>query len=82
MAHRDALVAHECCSAVKQLLALDAAGDGAAALEAVQLVADLVKRRKCALRPQVVRALLGLRLSDAVASDVKSGRKLRRLSHD
>ncbi len=28
---------------------------------------------RCNLRPEVVRVLLGLRLSDAVASDVKSG---------
>lgn len=75
MAHRDAQVAGECCGAVARLLALDAEGDGSLMREAVQLVADLVRRRKCDVRGDVICVLLGLRLSDAVASDVKSGRE-------
>ncbi|BDA51329.1 Nucleolar complex protein 3 homolog [Coccomyxa sp. Obi] len=73
MAHRDEAIAAECCGAVGRLLAADAAGDGSAARDAVQLVADLVKLRRCVVRPEVVRVLLGLQLSSAVASDVKSG---------
>ena len=48
MAHRDAHIARECCGALAKLLVADAAGDGSRARDAVQLVADLVKRCKCA----------------------------------
>ncbi|EIE19958.1 hypothetical protein COCSUDRAFT_44354 [Coccomyxa subellipsoidea C-169] len=68
MGHRDEAIAAECCGAVGRLLAADAAGDGSPARDAVQLVADLVK-----LRRRVVRVLLGLQLSSAVAADVTSG---------
>lgn len=32
----------------------------------VQLVADLIRRRKCAVAPDVLRALFALRLTNAV----------------
>ena len=43
MAARDPDMRSNCCSAVKELLRSDV--EGAIALEAVQLVADLVKKR-------------------------------------
>ncbi len=46
MAHRDGQIAAECCAAIGKLLRADAAGDGSIVRDAVQLVADLVKRRK------------------------------------
>jgi len=73
MVHRDPQIAARACSTLRTLLAADAVGDGSLAREAVQLVADLIKRRKCNADPQVVRVLLQLSLNDAVASDVKSG---------
>ena len=47
MVHRDEVIAEEARGAVRAVLAADAAGDGALSRDAVQLVADLVKRRKC-----------------------------------
>ena len=44
MTARDEEMRSTCCSAVQQLLKSDV--DGGVALEAVQLVADLVKNRK------------------------------------
>ena len=73
MVHRDEVIASEACGAVRTLLAADAAGDGSLARDTVQLVADLVKRRKCLAPPQTVEVLLGLTLRSAKASDVKSG---------
>ena len=73
MVHRDAVIADEACGALRALLAADAAGDGSLSRDAVQLVADLVKRRRCVAPPQTVEALLGLALRSARASDVKSG---------
>ena len=73
MVHRDEVIADEARGAVRAVLAADAAGDGALSRDAVQLVADLVKRRKCVAPPQTVEVLLGLALRSARASDVKSG---------
>ena len=73
MVHRDEVIAGEASEAVRTVLAADAAGDGTLARDAVQLVADLVKRRKCLAPPQTVEVLLGLTLRSAKASDVKSG---------
>lgn len=73
MVHRDTVIASEACSALHALLAADAAGDGDLSRDAVQLVADLVKRRKCVAPPETVEVLLGLTLRSARASDVKSG---------
>ena len=73
MVHRDEVIAGEACGAVRAVLAADAAGDGSLSRDAVQLVADLVKRRKCVAPPQTVEVLLGLALRSARASDVKSG---------
>lgn len=60
MAHRDPPIARACCGALAKLLAADAAGDGSRARDAVQLVADLVKRCKCALT--IPLRFLGLQL--------------------
>lgn len=51
MGHRDEAIAAECCGAVGRLLVSDAAGDGSVARDAVQLVADLVKLRRCLIKP-------------------------------
>ena len=70
MAHRDMEILGLCCAAVKTVLELDA--EGSASREAVQLIADLVKRRKCVCPPAVVSMLLSLQLSEAEASNVKA----------
>lgn len=59
MGHRDEAMAAQCCSALGRLVASDAAGDGSAARDAVQLVADLVKLRRCTLLSTSVSADLG-----------------------
>jgi hypothetical protein len=81
MVHRDSVITSEACDAVRAVLAADAAGDGALARDAVQLVADLVHRRKCVAPPQTVEVLLGLTLRSARASDVKSGGSSRSPPH-
>ena len=65
MAHHDTSIAEECQTAVRLLLISDA--EGKMAREAVQLVADLVRVRKCQCSPAVVRVLLSLDLADAEA---------------
>ncbi|GIL93115.1 hypothetical protein Vretifemale_20565 [Volvox reticuliferus] len=56
------------CEAVRGLLEREDCGDeggaGRAALEAVQLVADLIRKRKCVAHPEVVRTLSVLRFRD------------------
>ncbi|KAG2441809.1 hypothetical protein HXX76_003419 [Chlamydomonas incerta] len=58
------------CEAVGSLLTGgergDESGSGRAALEAVQLIADLIKRRKCAVPPEVIRTLSVLRFRDVI----------------
>ena len=74
MAHHDADVARECQNAVRLLLTTDA--QGSVSREAVQLVADLVRVRKCHCPPEVVRVLLCLDLAQAAAAQtvhVRSG---------
>jgi hypothetical protein len=62
MAASDEEVGSTAAAAVAELLSPDAVGP--AALEAVQLVADLVRRRKCAAPARVVESLLAMRLRD------------------
>lgn len=62
-AHHDPAIAEECRTAVRRLLISDATGQ--ITKEAAQLVADLVKVRKCVCDPEVVRVLLAVDLSDA-----------------
>ena len=69
MAHRDAKIAHVCAQALQAVLEADA--EGVATREAVQLIADLVKRRKCVCPPAVVDILLSLKLSEAAAPGPK-----------
>ncbi|KAG2451742.1 hypothetical protein HYH02_003522 [Chlamydomonas schloesseri] len=70
MASGDAETRSMACEAVGQLLSGGEGGDesgaGRAALEAVQLVADLIKRRKCVVPPEVVRTLAVLRFRDVI----------------
>lgn len=54
------------CSAIRDLLMSDQ--EGTIACEAVQLVADLVKRRKCVCPLEALRALFVLKLRDAIAT--------------
>ncbi|MEW5302585.1 MAG: hypothetical protein WDW36_005354 [Sanguina aurantia] len=62
MASGDVLMRGMACDAMRQLLSLSDV-TGSVALEAVQLVADLVRRRKCAAPAEVVTSLLGLRFN-------------------
>ena len=57
----DAEVAGPCCEAVEGLLAGDAGGS--VRLEALQLMADLIRRRKCNAPPRLLKMLLGLQFS-------------------
>eukprot|EP00887_Chlorella_sp_A99_P004044 scaffold11.g4044.t1 len=53
--------------------------EGGVTAEAVQLVADLVRRRKCVAPPAVVRALLGARVSQLTsAADFEEARRARK----
>lgn len=71
MAHRAADLAAMCCGAVERLLGGDVLGQ--LSLEAVQLVADLVKKRNCvALRPMVLTSLFALQV-DALQGPVGMG---------
>lgn len=65
MAHHDAGIAAECQQALRMLLLTDASGG--MMREAVQLVADLVRVRKCHVPAEVVRVLLSLELAEAEA---------------
>lgn len=47
--------------------------EGGITAEAVQLVADLVKRRKCVAPAEVVRALLGLSFSEIGSAEEFEG---------
>jgi nucleolar complex protein 3 len=62
MAARDPEMRTMACVAIKDLLRSDV--DGGVALEAVQLIADLVKTRKCDCHPEVVRTLAVLTFSE------------------
>ena len=66
MAHHDQDIASECQQAVRMLLLTDASGS--MTREAVQLVADLVRVRKCHVPPEVVHVLLSLELAEAEAA--------------
>lgn len=71
MAHKQADLAAMCCEAVENLLGADVLGQ--LSLEAVQLVADLVKTRNCvALRPMVLTSLFALKV-DALQAPVGMG---------
>lgn len=62
MASGDVLMRGMACDAMRELLSV-ADVTGSVALEAVQLVADLVRRRKCAAPAEVVTSLLGLKFA-------------------
>ncbi len=69
--HKDVGVATMCCDAVEQLLGSDVLGQ--LSLEAVQLVADVIKRRNCvACRPRVLMCLYALQI-DALQEPVGMG---------
>lgn len=59
MAQPDTQIHEEACNTIKQLLLEDVQGN--TSLEAVQLVADLIRKRKCNVAPLVVSSLLVLR---------------------
>lgn len=69
MAHRSPAIAALCCDAVRAVFEQDVVGE--ATREAVQLVADLVKAKKCVCSPTVVTTLLKLRLREAENAAVK-----------
>lgn len=67
----DARMRADACAALATLLR--SGRHGAVMLSAVQLVADLVRQRKCVCHPDVVRALLVLQFKDLTKSDVEKG---------
>jgi hypothetical protein len=80
MAVSDAEVGSAAAGAIRELLSPDALGRPA--LEALQLVADLVRRRKCAAPARVVEALLVLRLREVAppSADDKGAPQALRVS--
>lgn len=80
MANKDDQIRGHCCGAVASLLrdALSSAEAGQAAVEAVQLVADLVKRRKCVAPPEVVGALLELSFPEIFSGEDFAAARLAR----
>jgi len=71
MVNKDEQIREHCCGAVALLLrsALGSAEAGQAAVEAVQLVADLIKRRKCIAPREVVDALLELSFPEILSGE-------------
>jgi nucleolar complex protein 3 len=80
----DALIPHACgrdarsrqyaCAALASLLARQQ--HSAVSVEAVQMVADAVRRLKCLCHPDVVHALLTLDFKDLTRDDVEKGTPL------
>ena len=58
--------------AVRGVMALG--GDGSLTLEAVQLVADLLKRRRCVAPPEVLTTLMSLTFSEITSAADFEGR--------
>lgn len=74
MTSKDGIIRNHCCEAISSLLsrslygAAEASG-GQLALDSVQLVADLVKRRNCVTPPEVVECLLKLEFTDLLSGE-------------
>lgn len=64
MVHPDTEIRNSTCDTIKQLLLEDI--QGATSLEAVQLVADLVRKKKCSVHPLVVSSLLVARFEQVI----------------
>ncbi|KAA6426215.1 MAG: hypothetical protein FRX49_04067, partial [Trebouxia sp. A1-2] len=73
MANKDDQLRQLSCDAIKEVLVNDE--EGKVAVESVQLVADLIKRRKCACPAEMVTTLLVLKLKDAEHQSVSKGKK-------
>lgn len=73
MTSKDEVIRSHCCEAISSLLMNSmqggAEGFGQLALDAVQLVADLVKRRNCVTPPEVVECLLKLEFVDILSGE-------------
>lgn len=67
----DARMRQDACSALSALLSSGRNED--VMLDAVQLVADLVRQRKCVCSADIVRALLVLQFKDLTKADVEKG---------
>jgi hypothetical protein len=67
----DALMRSDACAAIRTLLARGEHGD--VMLDALQLVADLVRSKKCVCHPDAVKALLVLEFKDISREDVENG---------
>lgn len=67
MVHGEQEMRHQCCAAITELLQQDVGGT--VALEAVQLVADLIKKRKCVCPPDIVEVLLVMRFTEVKRPD-------------
>ncbi|KAL0026860.1 hypothetical protein WJX77_007364 [Trebouxia sp. C0004] len=73
MASKDDQLRQLSCDAIREVLVNDE--EGSVAVEAVQLVADLIRRRKCACPAEMVTTLLVLKLKDAEHQSVSKGKK-------
>ena len=69
------------CAADSIALLLKRGIHGEIMVEAVQLIADMVRTRKCACHPAAVRCLLVLDFKDIGRDDVQKGAPLRTLGH-
>jgi hypothetical protein len=73
MAARDDGMRTMCCAAISTLLVADV--DCGVSKEAVQLVADLVRKRSCACHADVVRVLAVLTFSQVTRAEPEEGKK-------
>ncbi|KAG1668841.1 hypothetical protein FOA52_004936 [Chlamydomonas sp. UWO 241] len=76
MAARDDAMRTMCCDAVRMLLVADV--DCGVAKEAVQLVADLVRKRSCACHANVVRVLAVLTFNQVTRKEPEEGKRGRK----
>ena len=65
----DPAIGQDCFDSIRQLFVNDREGEGAATLEAVQLIADLVRRKKCDVHPRVLRVLEALEFAPEIAPE-------------
>lgn len=81
MASGDVVIRRYCCDAIENLVktGLGTKESGQTSVEAVQLIADLVRRRKCAAPPEVVSCLLSLEFPEITSGeDFKAARDTKK----
>lgn len=70
MVHRHTEAAKAARASIRRIIAADTGGD--VTLQAVQLIADVVKRADCRCDPEVIRCLFGIEFRDAKLPDKAS----------